>query len=146
MQINIIQKHTMYITKRNNAILNILNNLEFVGHSHEVYHDNEEIKARMKKISDSIENNDYEEVAYQTYMISKTESAREILDKRGIINKEAEELIDFLRDDIYEYWDCFDEVLIPLTKRPDYEEKRTTIKHKKNTKPTYPEWLGKVVK
>ena len=54
-------------------------------------------------------------------------------------------MIDFLRDDIYEYWDCFDEVLIPLTKRPDYEEK-ATIQYKKNKKSTCPEWLRNVVK
>lgn len=143
---NIIEKHTMYISKRNNAIIKILNNLEFVGHSYEVYHDDEDLKARIKKMKDSIENEDYEEIAYQSYMISKTDSIREILDKRGIINKEVEEMFDFLRDDIDEYWDCFDEIFIPLNKKSDEEHKGTTIKYKKNKESTCPKWIRDIIK
>lgn len=143
---NIIQKHTMFISKRNSAIIKILNNLEFVGYSYEVHHDNEEIKERMKKIGASIKNNDYEELVYQSYMITKTDSARDILDKRGIINKEVEEMIDFIREDMYEYWDCFDEVFIPLNEKSDEDHKSTTIKYKKNKENNCPDWIRNIVK
>lgn len=156
-ELNILNNETggeKYITteavckliNRNNArangiLITILNN--------ETKHEEEfsDFKNELCSLKMSINNDNYVNVATTIKDITQSNAYRDLMNKYDPnYDKEKEEMIDFIRDDIYEYWDCFDEVLIPLTKRPDYEEKQTTIKHKKNSKPTHPEWLGKVVK
>lgn len=97
----IVQQHKEYITERDNNIIKIFNNLECVGYAYELYHDAEEIKERKYKIYESIEHDDYEELFYQCYKISQTESSRDVLHKRNIINKDLEEAVDKIRDYMY---------------------------------------------
>lgn len=141
---NVILSHSLYITKRNNMILKVLNNLEFVGHSHEVYSDSEEIKTRMKMVKDSIENKDYEEFAHQCLMVSQTESAREVLDKRGIIDKEKEEYVDKYREMLYN--PDIEEVesigkLIKKEDAPTEEERKILYKKNRNKEHKIPYWI-----
>lgn len=146
---NLIRSHTLYITKRDNALLKILNNLEFVGYSREVYCDSEEIKTRMKMTSNSIENDDYEEYICQCFMVSQLESARDILHKQGIIDKEKEEYADKYREMLYD--PNIEEVVSIgiLGKKEDAptEEERKLIYKKNKDKPsTIPSWLKNLVK
>lgn len=146
---NLIRSHTLYITKRDNAIIKVLNNLEFVGHSRIVYSDSEEIKTRMKMVRDSIENKDYEEFAHQCFMVSQTESAREVLDKRGIIDKEKEEYVDKYREMIYNPDVEEVESIGKLRKKedaPTEEERKLLYTKNKNKEHKIPYWLKDLVK
>ena len=146
---NVIRSHTLYITKRDNALLKILNNLEFVGHSREVYFDSEEIKTRMKMTNDSIENDDYEEYICQCFMVSQLESSRDVLHKRGVIDKEKEKYADKYREMLYDP-DIEEVVTISILRKkedaPTEEERKLIYKKNKDNPSTIPNWLKNLVK
>lgn len=98
----VVKQHAAYITERDKNIIKAMDNLEFAGYAHNVYEDAEELKEYKHLIYDSIEKDDYQEFCLQCYNVTQTESARDILDKMGIIDKEFEKAVDELRKVILE--------------------------------------------
>jgi hypothetical protein len=94
----IVQQHAAYITERDKNIIKAIDNLEIVDHAYNIYEDAEEIKEYKQLIYKSIEHDDYEEFFEQCYKVTQTETAREVLDKKGLIDKEFEKAVDELRN------------------------------------------------
>ena len=142
-------KAIRYLIKRNNErnirLVKVINNIEFVGNSHELYNDADELKARIELLNESLKIDDYEEIVYQSYEIANSKSGRDILDKAGIIDKNKEELLDLIREDIYAYDDYIDEVEMTLITRK--EDMNDTFKQYEYCREsTCPSWLIKCVK
>ena len=131
--------------ERNSKLIKVMNNIEFVGDAHDVYDDANELKSRIELLKNSMENNDYEEIVYQSYEIVNSKSGRDILDKAGIINKGKEELLDLIREDIYAYDDYIDEVEMTLiTRKEDMNDTFKQCEYCRES--TCPSWLRNCVK
>ena len=142
-------KAVRYLIKRSNdrnsKLIKVMNNIEFVGDAHDVYDDANELKSRIELLKNSMENNDYEEIVYQSYEIANSKSGRDILDKAGIIDKDTEELLDLMREDINDYDDYIDEFEITLiTRREDGNDK--FIQREYCRESSCPSWLINCVK
>lgn len=98
----VVNQHASYVSERDKNIIKAIDNLEFAGYAHNVYEDAEELKEYKHLIYDSIDNDDYQELCLQCYNLVQTESARDVLDKMGVIDKEFEKAIDELRKIILE--------------------------------------------
>ena len=94
----VVNQHAAYVTERDKNIIKAMDNLEIVDHAYNIYEDAEEIKEYKQLIYKSIEHDDYEEFFEQCYKITQTETAREVLDKKGLIDKEFEKAVDELRN------------------------------------------------
>ena len=138
-----------YLVNRNNQrikkLLKVMNNIEFVGDAHEVHDDANELKARIELLNESLKIDDYQEIVYQSYEIANSKSGRDILDKAGIIDKNKEELLDLIREDIYAYDDYIDEVEITLiTRKEDMNDTFKQCEYCRES--TCPSWLRNCVK
>lgn len=130
---------------RNNLLIKTINNLEVVCDSHDVYEEDEELKARIDETIRAANARDYEVYYYQIYKQYNSKTCRDILDKLGIVNKENEQIIDEVRECIYDPY-CEEFKWESISKKPDApdEEKRKMIykKHREEgKKSTCPTWL-----
>ena len=87
--------------ERNNQIVKSFNNLECRIGAHYEYGEDEEIFERIKTLMESVNEKDYEEIFYQAHMLDKTKTSRDILDKLKVVDKEKEEVIDKVREQLY---------------------------------------------
>ena len=87
--------------ERNIQIVKSFNNLECRIGAHYEYGEDEEIFERIKMIMEGVNEKDYEEIFYQAHMLNKTKTSRDVLDKLKVINKEKEEVIDKVREQLY---------------------------------------------
>lgn len=126
--------------ERNNSFIKFMNNIEYAEDSHVVYNEDEEILEMMNKIAKSIEDKDYEEFFYQSYKVNQTQSSRETLDRLEVINKEKEELMDLIREDIYYYEDVKE-----YTGKLKKKDREVKIKYKKNQESTCPSWIRDLI-
>lgn len=98
----VVNQHAAYVSERDKNIIKTIDNLEFAGYAYNVYEDAEELKEYKHLIYNSIDNDDYQELCLQCYNLVQTESARDVLDKMGVIDKEFEKAVDELRKIILE--------------------------------------------
>ena len=87
--------------ERNIQIVKSFNNLECRIDAHYEYGEDEEIFERIKMLMGSVNEKDYEEIFYQAHMLNKTKTSRDVLDKLKVIDKEKEEVIDKVREQLY---------------------------------------------
>lgn len=87
--------------ERNIQIVKSFNNLECRIDAHYEYGEDEEIVERIKTLMEGVNEKDYEEIFYQAHMLNKTKTSRDILDKLKVIDKEKEEVIDKVREQLY---------------------------------------------
>ena len=123
--------------------------LEFIGdikYNMNAMKENDEfetMKEYMRLLKDSIDRADYQDSVYYSYKIINTKSAREFLDKRDVIDKDVEDLIDLIREDIV-YYNDLDEIEMTLINE---EREFTKVTYTKNDKEsTCPSWLRNCVK
>lgn len=135
--------------QRNNILIKSMNNLEFKEDAHEKYFEDDELAKSIEKLHTALHNKDYEELTHQCLMLSQTESTREVLDKRGIIDKEKEEYVDKYREMIYNPDVEEVESIGKLRKKedsPTEEERKILYKKNKNKEHKIPYWLKDLVK
>lgn len=135
--------------QRNNILIKSMNNLEFKEDSHEKYFEDDELANSIEKLHTALHNKDYEELTHQCFMVSQTESAREVLDKCGIIDKEKEEYVDKYREMLYDPDIEEVEIIGKLRKKedaPTEEERKILYKKNKNKEHKIPYWLKDLVK
>ena len=94
----VVNQHAAYVTERDKNIIKAIDNLEIVDQAYNVYEDAEEIKEYKQLIYKSIEHDDYEQFFEQCYKVTQTETAREVLNEKGLIDKEFEKAVDELRN------------------------------------------------
>ena len=138
------------VNERTNNLIKAMNNLELAVNAHDVYEDADELKCRINKLKEGIENDDYEVIFYQAYEISNSKSGREVLDKNNVIDKDVEELLDLVRTDIVYYdIDEIEELELNLIKKRETDES-VTVNFKRNKKDkkesTAPSWLRDIFK
>ena len=135
--------------QRNNILIKSMNNLEFKEDAHEKYFEDGELANSIEKLHAALHNKDYEEFTHQCFMVSQTESAREVLDKCGIIDKEKEEYVDKYREMLYNPDVEEVESIGKLRKKedsPTEEERKILYKKNKNKEHKIPYWLKDLVK
>lgn len=120
----VVEQHAAYISERDKNIIKAMDNLEFVGYAYNVYEDANELKEYKQLIYDSIEKDDYQEFCLQCYNVTQTESARDVLDRLGVIDKDLEKALDRIRDYSKEVEtillkDYDDEIILGLNKEND---------------------------
>ena len=87
--------------KRNNVLIKSMNNLEFKMDANEKYSEEDELVDLVEIARRALENKDYEDFCYSCYNVIQTDSARDILDKMGIVNKDLEKAVDNIREALY---------------------------------------------
>lgn len=135
--------------QRNNALIKFVNNVECDGNAHTIFEDDTELNIRLNLLSKSIEESDYEEIFYQSYMLSKSNSGKDTLDKLGIIDKKKEEIVELMLEDIYEYIDDYDADYGLCLRSANKEPKQIMYKkHRKIDDSTIPDesWFREYIK
>lgn len=135
--------------ERNNNIIKAIDNLETKLDSQELY--NNELNPKLKKLKNQLNASycDYEEIFIQIHDLMQTDSAKDILYKANIIDKEKEEIVDECREVIYNYDDIDDiyfDGVVKLNKRNDSYRQRVIRQLSKSKESTCPKWLINIVK
>lgn len=134
--------------ERNNKLINAANNIEFADHSHVIYDEDDELKSRIDLLEKSVNDKNYEELIYQSYILSNSNSGRDMLDKLGIIDKDLENLLDDMRDDLFNYMNDEEEKEFREFMENNYDEAKRVMckKHRKlKTESTCPDWLKDLI-
>lgn len=136
----VVEKLIQRNNKRNKTVMKDINNVRGANESHFINGEDSDLKEMFDLIVNALERKDYEEAGWLMYQVVDSKTMRDILYRAGYLDKEKEELIDLIREDVYYYDD-----VIGYTAKLKKKDREVKIKYKKNQESTCPSWIRDLI-